>query len=75
MSGDKKKNMRNRRGQARGVMTLILLVVLIIGVGIPITNEVIADGNLTGLTSTVVSFVPVFLALVVLFGAAAFISQ
>lgn len=74
MSGEYKyKMLMNNKGQSRGVMTLILLVVLIIGVGIPITNDVIDTANLTGLTSTIVGFVPVFLALVVLFGAAAFI--
>jgi len=74
LSGEiKYKMLMNKKGQSRGVMTLILLVVLIIGVGIPITNDVIATANLTGLTATIVGFVPVFLALVVLFGAAAFI--
>lgn len=56
-------------------MGLILLIILIIGVGIPLTQDVITSANLTGLTATVVSFVPVFLALVVLFGAARFMGQ
>lgn len=57
---------KNKRGVAGAVLTLIFAVILIIGVGIPITQQVIDDGNLTGLTATVVSFVPVFLALIVL---------
>lgn len=56
-------------------MGLILLIILIIGVGIPLSNETISTANLTGLTATVVGFVPVFLALVVLFGAARFMGN
>lgn len=51
-------------------MSLILLVILVIGVAIPITNQVISDGNLSGLTATIVSFIPVFLGLLVLVGVA-----
>ncbi|MCA1800031.1 MAG: hypothetical protein LC650_01910 [Actinobacteria bacterium] len=56
-------------------MGLILLIILIIGVGIPLANQTIDSANLTGLTATVVGFVPVFLALVVLFGAARFMGN
>jgi len=66
---------RNKKGQVGGVMGLILLIILIIGVGIPLSNETISTANLTGLTATVVGFVPVFLALVVLFGAARFMGN
>lgn len=48
------------------VVSLIVLVILIIGVGIPITNQVIDTANLTGLTATIVSFIPTFMALLVL---------
>lgn len=53
---------------ARGVsvVSLIVLVILIIGVGIPITNQVIDTANLTGLTATIVAFIPTFMALLVL---------
>lgn len=48
------------------VVALIVLVILIIGVGIPITNQVIDSANLTGLTATIVAFIPTFMALLVL---------
>lgn len=50
-------------------MSIVLLVITIVGVGIPITQQVIDTANLTGITATVVSFIPVFLALVVLVAA------
>ena len=55
-----------KRKAQSGVMGLIFLVILIIGVGIPLTLQVIENAGLTGITATVVSFIPVFLALVVL---------
>ena len=63
------KFLKSNKAQ-QGVMGLIFLVILIIGVGIPLTQDVIVDANLTGITATVVSFIPVFLALVVLAAAA-----
>jgi flagellar biosynthesis protein FliQ len=48
------------------VISLIILVILVIGVGIPITDDVIAANNLTGLTATIVNFIPTFMALLVL---------
>lgn len=36
-----------------------------LGVGIPIVNEVIASANVTGITATVVEFIPVMLALLI----------
>ena len=64
-----KRFMTSRKAQS-GVMGLIFLVILIIGVGIPLTQEVIDNASLSGITATVVSFIPVFLALVVLAAAA-----
>lgn len=52
-----------------GVIALSIAVIVTVGVGIPITQQVIADGNLSGITATVVSFIPVFLALAILLGA------
>ena len=52
-----------------GVIALAIAVIVTVGVGIPITQQVIDDGNLTGITATVVSFIPVFLALSILLGA------
>jgi len=51
-----KSFLKTRKGATTGgVMSLILLVILLIGVGIPLTNTVITTANLTGLTATVVS--------------------
>jgi len=43
---------------------------MILGVGIPVSNQVISDANLTGISATVVSFIPVFLAVGALVAAA-----
>ena len=52
-----------------GVIALSIASIITIGVGIPITQTVIDDGNLTGITATVVSFIPVMLAVALLLGA------
>lgn len=44
------------------VLYLIVAIILLIGVGIPVANEVIDTANLSGLTETVVTYIPVFLA-------------
>ena len=44
-------------------MTVIFGTILIVAVAIPVTVSVIATSNLTGITSTIVGFIPVFLAL------------
>lgn len=36
-----------------------------VGVGIPLINDVIASSNLTGITATVVGFIPVMLGLLI----------
>lgn len=43
-------------------LAVVVGIILIIGVGIPISQDVIDTANLTGLSATVVSFVPVFMA-------------
>ena len=52
-----------------GVIALAIASIVTIGVGIPIVTSVIASGNLTGITATVVSFIPVMLAVALLLGA------
>lgn len=46
-----------------GFMVVLLTIILIVGAGIPITQSVIDTNNLTGITATVVGFIPVFLGL------------
>lgn len=52
-----------------GVIALTIAVIVVLGVGIPITVQQIAASNLTGITATIVGFIPVFLALAILLGA------
>lgn len=52
------------------VIAFIIGIILLLGVGIPVSQEVIANTNLTGISATVVSFVPVFLAIGALVAAA-----
>lgn len=68
---DKLRQLRDD-GRAQGAGNLTSLIVGIavaaivgLGVGIPIVNEVTASANLTGITATVVDFIPVMLALLI----------
>lgn len=58
------------RAQAGGnlvalVVGIAVAVIVAVGVAIPITNDVIDDSNLTGITATVVGFIPVMLGLLI----------
>lgn len=52
-----------------GVIALAIAAIVTIGVGIPITQQVIDGSNLTGITSTVVGFIPVMMAVALLLAA------
>lgn len=52
-----------------GVIALVIAAIVTIGVGIPIVQSVIDSANLTGITATVVSFIPVMLATALLLAA------
>jgi biopolymer transport protein ExbD len=41
-----------------------------VGVGIPIINDVISSANLSGITATVVGFIPIMLGLLIFVAAA-----
>lgn len=45
------------------VMAVIFGTILIVAVAIPVTQSAIETANLTGITSTIVGFIPVFLGL------------
>lgn len=45
------------------VMSVVIGTILIVAVAIPITQQIIANANLTGTTATVVGFIPLFLAI------------
>jgi len=55
--------MYDKKGQMNGVVMFIVAFIALIGVGIPITQSVVDEANLTGITATIVEFVPVFLGL------------
>jgi len=44
------------------VIGFIVGLILLLGVGIPVSTQVIDEANLTGISATVVAFIPVFLA-------------
>jgi hypothetical protein len=52
------------------VIAFIIGIIMILGVGIPVATQVIAAANLTGISATIVSFIPVFLAVGALVAAA-----
>lgn len=54
--------MKSRKAQAGRVVGFILYLILVLGVGIPLSSEVITSANLTGISATVVGFIPVMLA-------------
>jgi len=65
-----------KKGQIGGrILVVIFGTILIVAVAIPISNQVIIDSNLTGITATVVSYIPVFLALAGLALSAALITM
>ena len=54
----------DKKGQvARNVVYFIVAFIVLIAVAIPITKEVVVSANLSGITATVVTYIPVFLAL------------
>lgn len=52
------------------IIGFIIGIILLLGVGIPVSTQVIATANLTGISATIVSFIPVFLAVAALVAAA-----
>lgn len=56
---------KSKRGMATmgSVVAVTVGIILIVGVSIPITQSVITQSNLSGLTAVIVGFIPVFLAI------------
>ena len=52
------------------IVGVAIAAIVGIGVGIPIVNDVIAKANTSGILSTVLSFIPVMIALLVFIAAA-----
>ena len=52
------------------IMGVVILVILIAAAAIPIVQNVLTDANITGIPATILSLVPVFLALLALIGVA-----
>jgi hypothetical protein len=55
--------MFTKKAQAGRIVGFIVYLILVLGVGIPLSNSVITEANLSGISSTVVSFIPVMLAI------------
>lgn len=60
----------DHRGQRGGnlvslVIGIAVAVIVGVGVSIPIVNDVIASANLSGLTATIVGFIPVMLGVLI----------
>jgi hypothetical protein len=69
------KFLNSKKGQVGGkVLTVIFGTIMIVAVAIPVTQSVITSANLTGVTATVVGFIPLFLGLAGLALSAALIS-
>ena len=45
------------------VLGVVIGIILVVGVAIPVSQDVIDSANLTGLSATIVGFIPVFLAI------------
>ncbi len=60
-------------GLTGSVMTVIVGTILIVAVAIPVTQDVITQANLTGITATIVGFIPLFLGVAGLFLAVAMV--
>lgn len=56
-------SLQDKRGQMMSrVITVVVGTILVVGVGIPIAQDVISDANLSGIAATIVTFIPVFMA-------------
>lgn len=65
------KMLNTKKGQAGRVVGFVIFLILVLGVGIPVSQQVINEANLTGISATIVAFIPVFLAVGALVAAAA----
>ena len=52
-------------GLVSTVLGIAVATIVGVGVSIPIVNDIIADSNLTGLTATIVGFIPVMLGVLI----------
>lgn len=57
--------LKSKKGTATmgSIITVTIGIIVLVGVSIPVALQVIDEQNLTGLTATIVGFIPVFLAL------------
>lgn len=53
----------SKRGQVGGgVIAIVVGVILFVAVAIPIVSDVVADGNFTGTTATILNLMPILIA-------------
>lgn len=65
-----RRRLMDTRGQASGnlvslVIGVAVAVIVGVGVAIPIVNDVLASSNVSGLTATIVGFIPVMLGVLI----------
>lgn len=65
-----KQLLKNTKATMSGIVGYIVSLILILAVGVPVSQSVITSANLTGINATIVSFVPTFLVIGVLILAA-----
>lgn len=60
------KLMKDSSAMVNAIVSYIVALILILAVGVPVSQSVITSANLTGINATIVSFVPTFLVVGVL---------
>jgi len=56
------KNKKGSMDSSKKGLGIALLAIFILGIGIPVTQQTIDEGNYSGLTATVIGFAPVIIA-------------
>lgn len=66
-----KQDSRAQGGNLSGLMVGIAVAAIVgIGVAIPVVNQVISSSSVTGITATVLDFIPIMLGLLIFVAAA-----
>ena len=69
-----KKHGANYGNLMGGLIGLMMGLILSIAVVLPVTDEVITNGNFSGITATIVNLIPVVVALIPMVLAAGFLN-
>jgi len=55
-------------GLVNTIMGVMVAIIIGVGVAIPVTNQVISDGNLTGTDATLAGFVSTLIVAAIIYG-------